>query len=135
MGVIFVHGYRSEENSQHPGVCPLEEIIEYEIGEKKNEDIIDFFNNYYHEEMSIDWSCDKIVQCIYDKFLIKKGYGIWLATLPAVKELYGKTKIFEYTIPGDKVLGVLSDLAYDGTLYLLKEPVDPECEIVGDEYE
>ena len=29
MGVIFVHGYRSEENSQHPGVCPLEEIIEY----------------------------------------------------------------------------------------------------------
>ena len=103
--------------------------------DNSHKDIIDFFNNYYHEEMSIDWSCDKIVQCIYDKFLIKKGYGIWLATLPAVKELYGKTKIFEYTIPGDKVLGVLSDLAYDGTLYLLKEPVDPEREIVGDEYE
>lgn len=109
------------------GETNLYDIVEFEMEELENIDIPAYLAEQYCYAGSEEDS-EEVIEFLKGRFPGYK-YALWLCSKEAVKDLYSDFdlgddfEITAYEIPDDAV--IISDLGYDGRLYITKTRMYP----------
>lgn len=137
--ILFNCVYRNESSSS--GVTNIRDILTYEFNELGNEDIFDYlkdhFYGYNHSILSKKYWIDYTMKFLSITLNITEDNmrGVWLASMAAVRELYSKNgydNIYKYDVWSTK-FKIISDLGYDGKLFLYNDKINKEKAIKEEE--